>query len=375
MRRNFQQMRQYSEITRVQPSERIKKLLNLNQRFRSNENCLRIFQENRMVLDRELVSVTGRQLEPQKLTMDNNDLVELNHENRCDWTNLILGKKMYKANVLKGWIFMCPRSIETECLEFLTMMIDVGKRMGMTISEYTKVALPDDHIRTYLRHIDECLLKDPSFIVIVLEKNLADHYAAIKKRCCCATNSQAVPTQIILKKTIDARSRSIMSVATKIAIQINCKLGGIPWIVTIPLNGLLVIGFDVTQDSQNKRKTYGAMVAHIDPKDGGGSFYSCVSHHEYGEQISATFGTNVVGVVNQYLQIKNTLPRKIIIYRDGVGDGQIEYVFNNEVKDVIHKLNGLYRMAYDEDSDPIEKRPQISFVVINKRINTRFFYK
>lgn len=45
-----------------------------------------------------------------------------------------------------------------------------------------------------------------------------------------------VPTQVVLAKNISPQAKGIMSIATKIGIQINCKLGGAPWSVEIPLN-------------------------------------------------------------------------------------------------------------------------------------------
>jgi len=40
-----------------------------------------------------------------------------------------------------------------------------------------------------------------------------------------------VPSQVVLLKNVQKNN---LSVCTKIAIQINCKLGGAPWLVTIP---------------------------------------------------------------------------------------------------------------------------------------------
>lgn len=65
-----------------------------------------------------------------------------------------------------------------------------------------------------------------------------------------------------------------------------------------------------------------------------------------------------------------------MIYRDGVGDGQIEYVYNQEVKDVILKLNELYKdfpMCENEKGEVAHEHPKVGFIVINKRINTRIF--
>ena len=48
-----------------------------------------------------------------------------------------------------------------------------------------------------------------------------------------------VVTATVLKKWVP---KGIQSVATKIAIQMACKLGGEPWTVPIPVKGLMVIG-------------------------------------------------------------------------------------------------------------------------------------
>jgi len=54
--------------------------------------------------------------------------------------------------------------------------------------------------------------------------------SAIKKKCCVEL---AVPTQVIIHKNIIREN--IRSVAIKVALQINCKLGGAPWTVDIPI--------------------------------------------------------------------------------------------------------------------------------------------
>jgi aubergine-like protein len=54
--------------------------------------------------------------------------------------------------------------------------------------------------------------------------------SAIKKICCV---ERPIPTQMILNKNLT--SRNVKAIATKMAIQINCKTGGAPWTVDIPL--------------------------------------------------------------------------------------------------------------------------------------------
>ena len=50
----------------------------------------------------------------------------------------------------------------------------------------------------------------------------------------------------------------LMSVAGKIAMQLNCKLGGELWAVDVPLKGLMVVGYDTYHDSSKKGQSIGA---------------------------------------------------------------------------------------------------------------------
>lgn len=57
----------------------------------------------------------------------------------------------------------------------------------------------------------------------------------------------------------------MMSVATKVAIQMACKIGAEPWAVNIPLKDTMVIGYDSFHDSAQKGMAVGAIVASINP--------------------------------------------------------------------------------------------------------------
>ena len=44
-----------------------------------------------------------------------------------------------------------------------------------------------------------------------------------------------VPSQMVVSRTLN-KAKQLMSVATKIAIQMNCKMGGVVWAVPIPVS-------------------------------------------------------------------------------------------------------------------------------------------
>lgn len=220
-----------------------------------------------------------------------------------------------------------------------------------------------DRNEEYIRAIDEGINKDPEFMMIVVTNDRADRYAAIKKKLCI---DRAIPSQVIKLRTVDPKNpQGLMSVATKVAIQICTKMEGVPWMITIPLNGLMTVGFDVTHDTRDRSKSYGAFVATMDLKRSS-RYFSAVESHANGEELSKNIGISLIKALHVYKSTHNSLPERILIYRDGVGDGQIKYVHEHEVLDLKSKIKTVYGDA---------KTPMFCFIIVSKRINTRIFTK
>lgn len=87
----------------------------------------------------------------------------------------------------------------------------------------------------------------------------------------------------------------------------------------------MTIGFDVSKDSQNKNTSFGCLVATMDLKSDF-SFFATVSTYSNSETLSNEFSMSVKKAIIAYRDKYNALPRKVIIYRGGVGDGDIGYV-------------------------------------------------
>lgn len=64
-----------------------------------------------------------------------------------------------------------------------------------------------------------------------------------------------------------------------------------------------------------------------------------------------------------YKKMNDKLPDKIIIFRDGVGDGQLKFVEEYEIPQLEEAC---------KQSDP-SYSPNFTFVIVQKRINTRIF--
>lgn len=261
---------------------------------------------------------------------------------------------------------MYPRSAEQAVHPFLQCLKQAANGMQFPIEKPQTVVLSSDHPSEYVSNLHQVLQRDPQLIMCVVSNDKADRYAAIKKKSCVEF---AVPTQVMKSRTITPRggnTRALLSVATKVAIQINCKLGGIPWIIKNPLTSLLVIGYDVCHDTRDKSKSFGALVASMYcPKQRYPQFYSTIDHHSSGEEISNYMAQNVCKAIRAYWEEFKQLPMRIFIYRDGVGEGQLQHVYEHETLAVKEKLELAYRET--------EMTPKMTFFVVNKRINTRIF--
>lgn len=124
----------------------------------------------------------------------------------------------------------------------------------------------------------------------------------------------------------------------------------------------MVVGFDVCHDPQSKGKSCRAMVKSVNKpmsRD-----FSSVSHHSTREELSSDLVLNIVKALQAYRHINNTFPFHIIIYRDGVGDGQVPYVFNHETKFIMKALAENYRVV-----------PKVAFIIVCKKINTQLFFQ
>lgn len=135
----------------------------------------------------------------------------------------------------------------------------------------------------------------------------------------------------------------------------------------MPVSGLMTFGYDVCHDPTDKAKSWGALVATMDLKQGNSEFFTALNSHRNGEELSNHLAENVVKAVNQFQQLNGVLPERILFFRDGVGEGQIPYVFENEVVAVKNALQTVYE-RFGKMEVPF------LYMIVTKRVNTRIFF-
>ena len=93
----------------------------------------------------------------------------------------------------------------------------------------------------------------------------------------------------------------------------------------------MVIGYDTYHDTAQKGRSVGAIVASMNQSLT--KYMSLANMHTTpAQELQDNLLPNITKMLRKYNDINGSLPSRIILYRDGVGDGQIPYVVEHEVK-------------------------------------------
>ncbi|KAL3234654.1 hypothetical protein MRX96_022618 [Rhipicephalus microplus] len=161
---------------------------------------------------------------------------------------------------------------------------------------------------------------------------------------------------VILSRTIENHN-NIRSVATKVAIQLNCKLGGEAWCLPMLLSNTIVIGYDTYHNAGSRNRTVGAFVASMNQTFT--RWYSRVSFPSTHEQLGIMLTLHLRDCLSKYAQANlGAFPERIIIFRDGedtpcrFGSGDAVWAQNFKdgekwLQGTVKQLNGAHMMTIE----------------------------
>lgn len=180
----------------------------------------------------------------------------------------------------------------------------------------------------------------------------SDRYSVIKKVCCTQI---PIPSQVINSRTLSNPSK-VRSIVQKIALQMTCKLGGTLWTVRFPFKSWMIIGIDVYHGSPGTQSVCG-FVASLNESMSRWYSIAVFQEKELGDHLKIAF----YKALEAYKNENGCFPSKIVVIRDGVGDGQLDHCKRYEVSQMqsVLKQFGL--------------ETKLCFIIVQKRINTRIF--
>merc|ERR1719341_2140852 len=324
-RANFQLMKALGDYTRQDPKKRCETLKKFSERINTNQEIQTELTAWNLQFSRDLEQFRARILPPEVILGAGSSKATYQLEN-ADWGTCFRKWNSFSVQSCTKWAVVCATR---------------------------------DEPATYIQALDRVIECNPSIVMVVVPNNKGDHYAAVKKKCCL---EKPVPSQVVTA-TVLSKPKGLMSVATKVAVQMNCKLGGEPWAVKIPLTDTMVIGYDTYHDTSQKGRSVGAVVASMNS-----TFTKYLSvanlHTNPAQELNDNMCPAITKALRKYNEINGNLPSRIIMYRDGVGDGQIPYVMEHEST----AIQNCFRAAGLTDDQLL-----FTYIIVSKRINTRFF--
>lgn len=250
------------------------------------------------------------------------------------------------------------------CEEMVHLLIQSAKNNGFSLPtpDYVRMNYGDKPVE-YKKAIKTASQNNSEFVVFILSDKTADKaYKALKKAAgkCCGLISQVIRMK---DKYLGGRLRR--GFGENVIRQIFSKLGKAPWEVEVPqvcrkdAEGLMIIGADVFH-SRGKDSVAALVGTRNASFTKTSSFYRA---QKMGQEIMKNISEMVIQAVEEYRNTMKQLPKKILFYRDGVGAGQVDSVKNLEIKLILDSLSKKYGA----------KKPKLTFVLVTKRINDRFF--
>ncbi|CAG7822957.1 unnamed protein product [Allacma fusca] len=282
-----------------------------------------------------------------------------------DWSNHFRNAGLLQPFVLNRWVLFHPSSERGHSIwDFLQTMQKMGKKIGAKILDPLAIISYDGRnsfsVDEFMGSVHQ-FAQDLQMVFYILPTGISPLYAHVKRAC---TLKLKAVSQCMQAKNL--KSKTMVSICLKIVVQICAKLRGEPWRVSIPISNAMIMGFDAYRCNNRDGDFAGALVSSLNKNCT--RYYSTVSFHPNKEGLSFGLSNGVINCLSAYMTQNNgDLPTKILLFRDGVGEGQIEFIIKSEVQRLELGIKEFYK-ALGKTHDV-----KLAVVVVTKRLNTRYF--
>ena len=232
------------------------------------------------------------------------------------WSHLLRGSLLDPVDLNNKWFIVYHSNDRWIVETFLRRCQEFAQRMSIKIDTPRKYSLNRQDTDSYLNAVRENISEEDRIVVIVTPGSLQiqDRYDAIKQYC---TEVRGIPTQFVRSVTLTQPSK-METVSPNILVQMNCKAGGVPWSVDMPLQGVMYVGLDVYKgflvqsDDEPQRPILGCAAS---TNAQGTRWFSKVAEQPLSGFCNEKLGWLVRDALYQYKKNNRVLPGSIVIYR------------------------------------------------------------
>ncbi|OTB09514.1 hypothetical protein M426DRAFT_50484 [Hypoxylon sp. CI-4A] len=215
--------------------------------------------------------------------------------------------------------------------------------------------------------------ENPDFVFVVLpgKKTDTDMYKAVKY---LGDVEFGIPTVCVLRSNVTKRDGNNLQYFANVALKVNLKMGGINHKLSNEVNIIkdgktMVVGYDVTHPTNLQSNAEGlpSLVGMVSSIDTNLAQWPASAWAQTGkvEMLQEQLEEKFAGRLSLWARHnRGQFPQNIIIFRDGVSEGQFQQVLTLELPLIRKACARTY---------PANQHPKISIIVSVKRHQTRFF--
>eukprot|EP00090_Calanus_glacialis_P010299 TRINITY_DN1867_c0_g1_i1.p1 TRINITY_DN1867_c0_g1~~TRINITY_DN1867_c0_g1_i1.p1 ORF type:complete len:964 (-),score=188.83 TRINITY_DN1867_c0_g1_i1:1805-4696(-) len=328
-------------------------------------------QEFGLKITQNLMEVKGRVLPPPKLQYGGRTK-QLALPNQGVWD--MRGKQFFNGIEIREWAIACfapSRTVREDALRNFTQQLQkISNDAGMPIIGqpcFCKYATGPDQVEPMFRYLKTTF---PALqLVVVVLPGKTPVYAEVKR---VGDTVLGMATQCVQAKNVNKTSPQTLS---NLCLKINVKLGGVNSILLPSIRPkvfnepVIFLGADVTHppavsnhSGDNKKPSIAAVVGSQDAHPSRYAATVRVQQHRQ-EIIHELCAMVKEHLVMFYKSTGGYKPHRIIMYRDGVSEGQFMHVLQ-------HELTAIREACIKLEPD---YKPGITFIVVQKRHHTRLF--
>ena len=366
---NEYQTKQMIKVAARPPGENARRIANGADKvleFQGNKPSLATFGVR---VDSKMILVKGRILEAPPLTLGGTK--EPVHPTGASWN--MRDKTCAKAVKVVNWSYLrlgVARFNSTNLKTFREALKACGlgeedpvKPQGFHARLPNSVDACDSEILKIFTDMSRAKVK---IVLVVLPSNNKLLYARVKY---CGDVKTGIHSVCVLEENLQKGANYYANVALKF----NLKMGGVNQLLPNQLGFLnqgttMVVGIDVSHPppkSMEGTPSIAAVVASIDNEFGQwpGSV-RCQGSKEAKQEMVSTLQVMMEERLKAWITKMGRGPAKILIYRDGVSEGQYRQVLDEELGRIRKACKEIYGT---------HTLPQITIVVVGKRQHTRFY--
>ncbi|KAJ3557975.1 hypothetical protein NM688_g1185 [Phlebia brevispora] len=333
--------------------------------------------ESGMRVDPEPLRITGRELTAPQVLYGAGAL----RVSGGAW-NVIKQRFRVPAHI-KAWaivVFDKGQDIQGRVDAFEGALVSHMVKLGMTVDQGAtkEMGNPQD----VQRSIESAALKSvrglpptadgkpqkPSIVVVILPPGGNEVRRQVKQ---WGDVLRGIPTQCVKAGKYDSQ-KGREQYCSNVALKINVKAGGINSYVqpkTSVINIMqesMIVGCDVTHPAPGvmTRPSVASLVSSID--EGATRYRAYVDAQPPRQEMITNIAGMLEAALKTFHQRRHVLPKTVIVYRDGVSEGEYWKVDEQEIKRVEEMLNRVGQMFKVPP-------PQLVFIVVGKRHHIRFF--